>query len=323
VSESTVIDVSVKGKWVPTPAVHVGGVNVIATGKVVKIAAVHDEGWMEREVEDPEAIVRVLRRENAAGRLKADVFTFAQKLPATTPKYSYPMEWDNLAAIHLTSFTEWWEKQLPQETRKNTRRAAKRGVVTSVRRLGDDLVHEIVKINNDTPLKQGAPFAHYGKTFEQVKRDYSAFDDRSEYICAHVGDELVGFLRLVYCGPVASVLQLMSKRAHYDKRPANALMVKAVEWCAAKGLSYVVYGKYRYGNQEATSLMEFKDRHGFREIKIPRFYVPLTLKGRLAMKLNLHHDLVGVFPRPAIAMGRRLRSKWYAVKPALNTGRAE
>jgi hypothetical protein len=310
------IETSIKGKWMSIPVVHVNEYSVIASGKWIKVAAVHDEAWMEREVEQPSKIIERLQ---TSGDF-ADVFTFAQKLPETVPRYSYPIEWDSVAAIPIASFDAWWDK-LPQEARKNSRRAAKRGVVTTVRTFDDDLVAQIVQLNNDVPLKQGAPFTHFGKPFDLVKKDHCGFKERSDFICAWVGDELVGFLKLVHCGNVGAILQLTTKGSHYDKRPANALVTRAVKLCEEKGLSFMTYGKYRYGNQENTSLMEFKSRNGFEEIMVPRYYVPLTLKGKMVMRLGLHRELVGVLPRPVIALGRRVRSNWHKLGSRLRPAR--
>ena len=49
-------------------------------------------------LDDPEPAFAELRRV-----VRADLFTFLQRLPETAPKYSYPMEWDNLAALPITS----------------------------------------------------------------------------------------------------------------------------------------------------------------------------------------------------------------------------
>ena len=74
--------------------------------------------------------------------------------------------------------------------------------------------------------------------FDQIKRDHCSFLDRSDFICAFFGDELVGLLKVVYRGQVASILNLLPKASHQDKRPANALVAKAlVELCAEKGVS--------------------------------------------------------------------------------------
>jgi hypothetical protein len=308
----TWVEVSTTGKWRSVPAIEVGGQNLVATGKWLRVAALHEELWQEHGLRDPEACIRELRARTSS-HLRADILTFAQRLPDTAPKYSYPYELESIAAVPLTTFSEWWD-QLPQETRKNARRAAKRGVVTSIHSLNKSLVADIVGVNNDNPIKQGRQFSHYGKSAAQVEKDQSTWLDRSDFICAYAGSELIGFLKVVYCGNIATILQLITKSSHYDKKPANALIAKAVERCAERGVSHFIYGKYRYGNQTHTSLMDFKTRHGFREFLVPRYYVPLTMKGRAGMALGLHHGLVGIVPASAIRLAGALREKWYTLR---------
>src|SRR5882672_2326039 len=123
--EAESIVISVKGKPVQVPAVHVSGRAIFVSGGWLKVASVHDEAWVAGQpVEDPEACLEKIRR----GGLNADLFTFRQMLPLVEPKYDYPRVMDNVAAIATADFKEWWEKRLPQETRKNVRRSAKRGV---------------------------------------------------------------------------------------------------------------------------------------------------------------------------------------------------
>jgi hypothetical protein len=311
------IEISVNGVWTRVKALNVAGRNIIVRGQVIRVASVHDEWWMQSPVDNPGSILEQLQ--GSSGALKADLFTFAQRVTVPLPIYEFPFEWDSVAAIRLTTFAEWWQG-LPQESRKNTRRAAKRGVTIGIRQLDDRLVEDIVALNNDSPLRQGRAFSHYGKTFDEVRKDHSAFLDRADFLCAYLGNELVGFLKIVYCDGLGAILQLTTKGSHFDKKPANALLAAAVERCEQQNLPFITYGKFRYGNQERTSLMEFKGRNGFEEILVPRYYVPLTLKGRLAMKLKLHHDLVGVLPRPAIVLGRRVRSNWYRLRHGLSSG---
>ena len=305
-------EVSIKGRWVRVPAVELSGDIVIVHGKWVKMAVVHDEEWLDHELQNPEVCVERLKEHLARG-FRADIFTFSQKPPLAVPKYSYYMEYDSIAAIELKSFAEWWEK-LPQEGRKNVRRAQKRGVTISVKGLDDDLVRGIVALNNDSPIRQGRPYAHYGKSFDQVKKDHSAFLDRSDFICAHFADELIGFLKIVYRGDIASILQLTPRASHHDKRPANAMLSKAVELCSEKGMRCITYGKYFYGTRRHSPLLEFKMRNGFEELLIPRYYVPLTNWGRLAKSMNLHRGILGILPQGVTSMGVRLREKWYSEK---------
>jgi hypothetical protein len=287
---------------------------IVVKGRGLRIASVHDEEWLETELQDPELCIKTLKAQGRGG-LRADIFTFMQKLPATQPRYDYPLEYESIAAADTSNFEEWWTG-LPQESRKNVRRSEKRGVAITLVEFNEELILGLMELNNDSPVRQGRPNLHYGKTADQVRRDHSAFLDRSCLIGAHVDKELVGFLKLVYRGDVASILQCMPKASHSDKRPANAMIAKAVGMCAAKGIKSLAYGKFNYGNKGDSSLREFKVRNGFREVLVPRFYVPLTSWGAVCMKLKLHKGLHGVLPHSIIKAGVDARAKWHNVRQA-------
>ena len=184
----------------------------------------------------------------------------------------------------------------------------------NVKSLDDELIKGIVEVNNDSPVRQRIRFTHYGKTFEQVKKDQSSFLDRSDFICAYVGSELIGFMKIIYRGQVASILQILPKSSHYDKRPANALVAKAIELCEAKGVSYLTYGMFNYGNKRDSPLRDFKIRNGFEEILVPKFFVPLTMWGSLCVKMKLHRGLLGILPTRVITAVVRARAMWYDFK---------
>jgi hypothetical protein len=301
------IEIAHKGKWSSAPALRMGGKHIVARGNWLRVAYVNNEQWLETEVEDPASFVKELKAQGSDG-LRADLFTFSQKLPATEPKYSYALEWDSIAATRASSFKDWWES-LPQETRKNVRRSEKRGVVVLVKKLDAALVQDLFELNNESSLRQGKAFTHYGKTLEQVARDQVDYLDRSDYICTYFENELIGVLKLVYRGDIASILTFLPKTSHSDKRPANALIAKAVALCEEKKITYLTYGMFNYGNKKHTPLREFKIRNGFGEILVPRFYVPLTAKGAVSIKLKLHRGLLGLLPHNVITLLVRLRAE--------------
>jgi hypothetical protein len=293
----------------------VNGKDIIVKGRLIRIASVHDEEWLETEVQNPELCLKKLKEQQEWG-LRADLFTFTQKLPATKPQYKYSLEWESIAAVHLTSFKEWWES-LPQETRKNVRRSQKRGVTVTIRAFDDELIRGIVAVNNDTPMVQGLPNPYFGKSFQEVKKDHSSFVDRSDFVCAYFGDELLGILKVVYRGEVASILSFLSRASHSDKRPANAMIAKAVELCETKGITYLTYGNFNYGNKRHSPLREFKIRNGFKEILVPRYCVPLTAWGAICLKLKFHRGLLGILPHGVITVGARARTKWVNLKESI------
>ena len=301
------------------PAADVCGYTVVSKGGRIKLASILDEGVAEGElVQDPAAFVAGIRQSG----LPADVLTFFQRPPDVTPRFKYHFDWDNYAVVDTTNFDAWWEK-LPQEARKNTRRSAKRGVTVRSVPYDDELARGIHKLCNESPVRQGKPFWHYGKDFETVKREHGTFLERSEFVGAYFENELIGFIKMVYAGRLAVILHILAFNAHYDKRPLNALLTKAVEICSQKGVQYFVYGNYVYGNKKDSTLVEFKRRNGFEQLNFPRYYLPLTLKGRIYVGLRLYRGLVGLLPGPVINLLLKVREKLYAPKEKEEPAKAE
>jgi hypothetical protein len=299
-------DVQVRGRVVKSPSTQLGGRTVVVSGRWIKIAALMDEELVEGEpVADPQAFVSRLKETS----LGADIFTFAQKLPHITPRYTYHVEWDNLAVIPITSFADWWDRRIESSVRRAVRKATKLGVLAKETHFDDAFVDGIVKIYNETPIRQGRAFWHYHKGIDVVRRENSTYIERSAFIGAYYQDEMIGFLRMVYVDKMASIIQILSQIKHSDKRPTNALIAKAVEVCAHKGISQLVYCAYVY-HDPSSSLTEFKRRNGFEQVLLPRYYVPLTLLGRMALRLRLHRDLLERVPPPVLAQLRKLRTRW-------------
>src|SRR6266446_10726700 len=159
-------EIRISGKTLYVPSAEICGRTVVVTGKWIRRAQVKDEEVVEGvTVADPESFITKLKE----SELKADVFTFAQRPPETTPKYDYHWELENWAAIATASFKDWWE-HLPQVSRKNVRRSARRGVVVKVIPFDDDLVRGVHKIYNGIRVRDGKPFWHFGKDFKTVRR---------------------------------------------------------------------------------------------------------------------------------------------------------
>ncbi|HEY1663729.1 MAG TPA: hypothetical protein VGI03_15025 [Verrucomicrobiae bacterium] len=303
-------EIRVRGKTALVPSVEIEGRTVIATGSLFKLAAIRDADVVEdAPVKDPQAFIAALKTSG----LQADVFTFFQRPPDVSPRFDFHFEWDNYAAVVVSTFEDWWEK-LPQETRKNVRRAAKRGVTAQAVPFDDELARGIWQLCNESPMRQGKPFWHFGKDFETVKREHSTYEERSDFIGAYFEGHLIGFIKMVYVDSVAFILHILASNAYTDKRPINALIAKAVEVCAQKGMRYFVYDHYVYGNKTDSSLVEFKRRNGFEQVRFPRYYIPLTLKGKIVIHLKLYRGLVGLLPAPVLKLALAARNWIYELK---------
>src|SRR5574341_175388 len=74
------------------------GQDIKIQGKLIRIAGLSADTF--EFLDDPEMALVGLR--NTEERI--DLFTFMQRLPDASPKYSYSMEWDNLAVLPVSTF---------------------------------------------------------------------------------------------------------------------------------------------------------------------------------------------------------------------------
>ena len=283
------------------------GKDIRVHGELIRIARLEAEGY--EFLENPEAALDDLRESG----IRIDLFTFIQKLPHTSPQHSYPMEWDNLAALPVSTFDHWWTRQINDKTRNMVRRAENKGVAVREVLFDDALVQGISAIYNESPIRQGKPFWHYGKDLETVRMENATFLDRSAFLGAFLGDSLIGFAKLVSSEDQgqAALMQILSMIHHRDKAPTNALIAQVVRYCAARGIPYLVYSKFSYGKKQRDPLSDFKHHNGFQRIELPRYYIPLTRTGWVALRLSLHHRLADHIPEPVLIQLRKLRSLWH------------
>ena len=304
----TPILISIKGKRHVAQTIEVCGVVLVVTGKILKVARIHDEVWLDSgKLPSPTEIVEKLRN---AGKCP-DVFTFTQRISDLSSRYPYHFEWVNVAAATIESYRMWFEKDIHRSARKHIRKAQREGIIAEITPYNDALIEGICSIFNEMRVRQGKKFWHYGKSFDEVKQESGTYLDRSVFIGAHLGSELVGFMKIVIDGEVGTMMQILSKTSHFPKRPNNALISKAVEFCESKGIKYLIYGEHTYGKKEKSTLIDFKEKNGFRKIELPRYYVPLTAKGHFAIKFGIHKGWTNLIPRWATKTAIHLRSKYY------------
>jgi hypothetical protein len=186
--------------------------SLIVVGKIIKTAHLEQE-WCDN-VGEPAEIVEGLRKNS----IKVDIFTFWQYLPeivvphlTVTPRYKYYMEWDDIAVLPITNYDYWWSKQINSSTRGKVRKASKKGVIVREAEFNEDFVRGMVNIFNESPIRQGKPFWHYGKDFETVKREFSRYLFREELFGAYYNDELIGFIMLAYGDNFVYLGQIISK----------------------------------------------------------------------------------------------------------------
>lgn len=237
----------------------------------------------------------------------ADIFTFLQPISDSVPKHSYPCELDSISVLSIDTYEKWWKGQISDKTRNMVRKAGKKGVTTRLIDFDDELVKGIEAIYNESRLRQGKPFKHYGKDFDALRRAHATYLERSVFLGAFHEEILIGFVKMILQESSASIMQIISMFAQRDKAPTNALLAKAVEICAGRGIRFLQYGAW-----SRRSLGDFKLRNGFKRFELPRYLVPLTLRGRIAIGLKLHRNLRDFIPGEALDFLVSWRARWFA-----------
>ena len=293
-------DTLVKGRPSTQSCVRLGGHTCVIETGPLRVLRLQDE-WYE-DLEQPQAVLSALRSSD----VKADLFTFWQRLPHVEPSHPYLLEWQDIAALPVTTHEHWWKNAIRPRVRNQIRKAQKDGLVVKEVAYDDEFVRGMTAIFNESPVRQGRPFWHYGKDFETVKQQFSRYLFREWMIGAYHEGRLVGFMMLANAGHFALTGQIISSLHHRDLSPNNTLISKAVEICEARGLSHLVYLFW-----SDDSLGEFKRRCGFEKVRVPRHFVPLTWKGQLALKTGLHHGWKAMLPSGVLKPLKQARGAWY------------
>lgn len=287
--------------------INIGTADLVVSGRLIRIARLDGEYY--RYLDDPGVAIEALKR----SQLRVDLLTFTQQLPDSSPRYSYPWEWDNLAVLPVTTFDAWWAG-MGFKARNKAKQAPKKGVVIREVPFDDALIAGISSIYNETPVRQGRRFPHFGRDLDTVRKQAGTFADTSFFIGAYLDEELIGFAKLTAddTWTQAGLMHIISMVQHRDKAPTNAIIAQAVRSCAERRIAYLVYANFSFGNKERDSLTDFKERNGFRKFDILRYYAPLTTIGTVALRWRLHHNTaLDYLPEAAIAKLRQYRRAWY------------
>lgn len=310
----TTLRISVKGRMREVPALRVEGVTITADGGLVKVGKIFDAFWLEAaRLPDPRRVVQQLK----AVDTRPDLFTFTQRAPETTPQFDFHLDWDNIAAIPVSSHDHWLQKQVSSAGRRNVRTSEKKGVTVRSSPFDERYIRGIMAISDESPIRAGRQYWHYGKDFATVEAEQGTYRERSTFLGAYLGDEQIGYLKMVWDTHTAAIMQIVSKMEHRDKRTNNALLSEAVRLCAERGVGHLLYERFVYGNKVDSSLTRFKRENGFVRMDVPCYYVPLTSKGRLVLSLGLHKRLKDRAPQWVTEPLLGLRDKWYALRSAV------
>jgi hypothetical protein len=279
---------------------------LVVRGRFLKTARLRSEFHVS--VGDPRSFLRELKQTG----LRADIVTFVQEILEPAPKYSFPYELEKMAVLPITTYDDWFKKQLYNKPRNMIRKALKSGIEIRLEEFSEPLLEGIKAVYDETPIRQGKRNYHYGEDLAKIRREHSTFLERSQFIAVYDAGHMVGFGKVTFSQGCGIVMNFLSKVSHRDKAVNNAILAKVVEICADRQLKCIVYG--HWGSEATRGLVEFKTAHGFQCVEIPRYFVPLTGLGRLALSAGVHRGLVHRLPKWCIEPAANVRKRWNAFR---------
>jgi hypothetical protein len=211
-----------------------------ATGRLLRRVSPADE-WHEGRVttDDLPRWLIAARGDRRLGGRHADLFTFWQGYPDTGPMLPYTYTYREVAVLPITTRAEWLAR-LTRTKRQALAKAATLGMQIRPAQFNEAFIAGMVALFNESPIRQGRPFAHCGKDAAQVRQEFARHLDREIIFGAYQGERLVGFVFLAIGDEIAHLEEIIAT-ATVPARPVNVAPSAPRSMCVARQIPALLY----------------------------------------------------------------------------------
>src|SRR5688572_17040285 len=143
----------------------VAGKAVLITGAVLKTARLKSENYVQ--LEDSAAFIEELSKSG----LRTDIFSLIGDVNDPVPTVSFYHENEQVAALPITTYDEWFSMRLHNKPRNMIRKAIKSGVEVRLEEFTDSLLEGVKGIYDESPVRQGKRNRHYKKDLGVLKAE--------------------------------------------------------------------------------------------------------------------------------------------------------
>ena len=143
--------------------------------------------------------------------LRADILTLLEDINNPIAKYSFYQEVERLAVLPITTYDEWFSKQLYNKPRNALRKALKSGIEVRLEEFGEPLLLGIKSIYDESPVRQGRQNRHYKKDLETIRKEHSTFLERSQFIAVYFAGEMIGFAKVTFAQELGFIMNFLAK----------------------------------------------------------------------------------------------------------------
>lgn len=275
---------------------------IAIVGRLFRIAKLRHE-WFEY-LQDPTGLIGALKKSGPP----ADLLTFVQEAHLPQPDFPYHYDLAGVSLLTIKNYDHWWE-HLHFKARNKARKAGKSGVEIRATVLDDQFAHGVERLYNESPLRQGRKFTHYGKNFATIKDDLSSFPERSFFIGAYCKGELIGFMKLFLGNEILRIIHILAAIEHRDKCVMDALIAHAVKMCDEMNIPHL-----HYGDWTSRGLGVFREKYQFQRHDCRRYFVPLNARGRFMLHFRLYRPIRDQLPQSWVDRLMTLRDQCNALR---------
>lgn len=300
--------VSVRGVRRPERALEWGGATILAPRRRWGVAMLLDEDYLDGPLVEVGALREALRGlENPPMALRCSSLAHLD-----TASGDGAVEWDNRSCLTLSQPQSWVKKQVAKDVREGLRRARREGVEVREIPFDEESFEAIATLFNETPIRQGKRYWHYGKSARQIGEELSPLAGRSVFVGAFLGARLVGFSQIVRLERlrILRTVHVLGSVQAKRVRPVSAMIEWMVQYGWEQGFERLVYGKHNYGGSPNDTLAAFKSRHGFRLTPLRVDYHPLSPWGAWFLAAGLHRSPREMIPAELVHTLKGWRARW-------------
>lgn len=223
---------------------------------------------------------------------------------------------DNRSCLRVEDPDYWGKKVVAKDVRESLRRIRREGVEVREMPFNASSCEDISTLFNESPIRQGKRYWHYGKSAAQIQEELSPLASRSLYVGAYHRGRLVGFTQVVRLESIGVLrtVHVLGSLVSRKVRPVTAMIDWMVRYGWENGFQRIVYGKHDYGNASNDSLTAFKSRHGFRSEPLRIDYHCLCPQGAWYLAAGLHRNLREMTPRHLALFLKKARSRLISAK---------
>src|SRR5260370_28892888 len=106
---------------------------LVVAGRLIRIARPRSETF--DPLDEPELFLSRVRER----RVRADLFTFAQRFSESEPRYTHHCELEPVAILEVENYEKWWKQTINDKTRNMVRKAGKKGAMVEIVNYSDEL----------------------------------------------------------------------------------------------------------------------------------------------------------------------------------------